>query len=106
MSLSHPQQGDLLLVGPSVQQIYLVDVSLACGIDGLMQLGHVHFNIFAAKCAATLGEVLAGLWWAMNNDQLSWLHLINDLFDGVPVRATFVVDVCNSGSVIRYDYPT
>lgn len=80
--------------------IYLVDVSLTSGVHGFMELWHVHFNIFPTKCTAALCKILTGLWWSVDNDQLSWFHLINDLFNGIPIRASFIVYVSNPSSVI------
>lgn len=76
----------------------LVDVCLTGGVYSLLQFGCVDFDVLAESLAG-LGQVQAGFWRPMNDNQLSGLHLINNLLYGVTVRATFIVYICYSGSV-------
>lgn len=76
----------------------LVDVCLTGGVYSLLQFGCVDFDVLAESLAG-LGQVQAGFWRPVNDHQLSGLHLINNLLNGVTVRATFIVYVRYSGSV-------
>ncbi|KAF3850062.1 hypothetical protein F7725_019781 [Dissostichus mawsoni] len=73
-------------------------VCFARGVDGLLQFGRVHFDVLAEGFAG-LCQVEAGLRRPANDHQLSGLHLINNLLDGVAIRATFVVYHLLSGVV-------
>lgn len=76
----------------------LVDVRLTGGVYRLLKFGRVDFNVLAEGLAG-FGQVQAGFWRPVNDHQLSGLHLINNLLYGVTVGATFIVYICNSGSV-------
>lgn len=78
----------------------LVDMCFAGGVYGLMQFGRVDFD-FLAESLARRCQVSAGFWWTMNYHQLPWLHLIDDLFDGVAIGAAFVIYVSYLRSVER-----
>lgn len=78
----------------------LVDMCFAGGVDSLMQFGGIDFD-FLAESLARRGQVSAGFWWTVNYHQLPWLHLIDDLFDGVAIRAAFVIYVSYLRSVER-----
>lgn len=71
---------------------YLVDVCFTGGVYGLLQFGCVDFDVLAESFAG-LRQVKAGLWGPVNDHQLSGLHLINNLLDGVAVRTTFIIYV-------------
>lgn len=76
---------------------YLVNVCLTGGVHSLLQLGCVDLDVLGEGLAG-LGQVQAGLGGAVHDHQLPWLHLVNDLLDGVAVRAALVVDVSHPGS--------
>jgi len=79
---------------------HLVDVGLAGGVHRLLQLGRVHLDVLA-EGAAGLGQVQAGLRRPVHDHQLPGLHLVDDLLDGVAVRAPLVVDVRHPGPAER-----
>lgn len=78
----------------------LVDVRFTGGVYSLLQFGGVHFDVLAESLAG-FSQVKAGLWRPMHDHQLPGLHLINDLFDGVAIGATFVIYVHYPRSVER-----
>ena len=71
-------------------------MGLAGGVHRLLQLGRVHLDVLAGG-AAGLGQVGAGVGRPVDDHQLPGLHLVDDLLDGVAVRAPLVVDVRHPG---------
>ena len=71
-------------------------MGLAGGVHGLLQLGRVHLDVLAGGPAG-LGQVGAGVRRPVDDHQLPGFHLVDDLLDGVAVRAPLVVDVRHPG---------
>lgn len=70
----------------------LIDVCFTRGVHSLLQFGCVDFDVLAESLAG-LSQVEAGLWRPVNDHQLPGLHLINNLLDGITIRATFIIYV-------------
>lgn len=87
-----PQNTVTILRQSSRTESHLVDERLTGGVHRLLQLGCVDFDVLAEGLTG-LGQVQTGLGWTMHDHQLSGLHLIDNLLDGVAVRAALVVYV-------------
>lgn len=61
-----------------------------------MQLGHVHFD-FLAEGLTGRSQVGTSVRRSVDDHQLPRLHLVDDLLDGVAIRAALVVDVSHLG---------